>query len=333
VRHFFAALCASLLTAPAFASIPHDGALGFQPAATRIAERILFFHDDYVLWIITAITLLVTVLLIWVMVRYNRKANPVSKKFSHNSLIEVIWTVVPALILVAIAGLSFPNLYYQDVVPNLETIQAESAELLADGKSAEYERYTRNSFPDAAEKGFINVKAQGNQWNWTYSYPDLVDADGYALEFVSNAVHKGKPDDEKNYESSTGRTDYATKPRNLGVDYPMVIPAGRYIRYYTAAADVIHSWTVPAFGVKTDAVPGRLNEGWFLVDEPGVYYGQCSELCGIDHAYMPIEVRVVPQDQFDRWAEQMLAGDYEGAYSSVMTIAAREPSTQLAAKQ
>ncbi|KCZ53534.1 cytochrome c oxidase subunit II [Hyphomonas chukchiensis] len=331
MRHFFAALCASILAAPAFAAIPHDGALGFQPAATRIAERIHFFHNDYVLWIITAITIFVSVLLVWVMVRYNRKSNPVSRKFSHNSLIEVIWTIVPALILVAIAGLSFPNLYYQDVVPNLDKIKTESAELLADGKSAEYERYTKNYFPDAAEKGFINVKAQGNQWNWTYSYPDIVDADGVPLEFVSNAVHKGTPDDKKKYEESTGRTNYDSLPRNLAVDYPMVIPAGRYIRYYTAAADVIHSWTVPAFGVKTDAVPGRLNEGWFLVDEPGIYYGQCSELCGIDHAYMPIEVHVVPQAQFDQWAQLMLAGDYEGAYSAVQTIAAIEPSTKLAA--
>jgi cytochrome c oxidase subunit 2 len=120
----------------------------------------------------------------------------------------------------------------------------------------------------------------------------------------------------------------------LATDYPMVIPVGRYVRYYTAAADVIHSWTVPAFGVKTDAVPGRLNEGWFLVTEPGVYYGQCSELCGIDHAYMPIEVRVVSQAQYDRWAELMLAGDVDAAADSVRLIASNtsaEPSTQLAA--
>ena len=130
---------------------------------------------------------------------------------------------------------------------------------------------TKNNFPDAAAQGFVNVKAQGNQWNWTYSYPDIVDADGFPLEFVSNGIHKG---------TSADPTDTDLRPRNLAVDYPMVIPAGRYVRYYTAAADVIHSWTVPAFGVKTDAVPGRLNEGWFLVDEPGVYYGQCSELCG-----------------------------------------------------
>jgi cytochrome c oxidase subunit 2 len=111
----------------------------------------------------------------------------------------------------------------------------------------------------------------------------------------------------------------------------MVVPVGRYVRYYTAAADVIHSFAVPAFGIKTDAVPGRLNEGWFLVDEPGTYYGQCSELCGVNHAYMPIEVRVVPQEQFDRWAQLMLAGDYDAAAASVQNIASIEPATKFAA--
>jgi cytochrome c oxidase subunit 2 len=111
----------------------------------------------------------------------------------------------------------------------------------------------------------------------------------------------------------------------------MVVPAGRYVRYYTAAADVIHSFAVPAFGIKTDAVPGRLNEGWFLVDEPGVYYGQCSELCGVNHAFMPIEVRVVPQEQFDRWAQLMLAGEYDAATASVQSIASIEPATKYAA--
>ena len=120
----------------------------------------------------------------------------------------------------------------------------------------------------------------------------------------------------------------ATSPQNLAVDYPMVIPAGRYVRYYTAAADVIHAWTVPAFGVKTDAVPGRLNEGWFLVEQPGIYYGQCSELCGVDHAFMPIEVRVVPQAQFDRWAELMKAGDVDGANATVRDIVSFDSPTQ-----
>lgn len=318
MRHLTAALSASLFAAPAFAAIPEDGAINFQPAATRIAERVHEFHV-VLLWIITLITALVTVLLVWVMVRYSQRANKTPRKFSHNTTVEVIWTVVPALILVGIASLSFPNLYYQNVTPNLGEIAATSKKLLAENKTAQHLAYTKNHFPDAAEKGFVNVKIQGNQWNWTYTYPDIVDDTGAAIEFVSNGVHKGRPTDP---------TDAG--PRLLATDYPMVVPAGRYIRYYTAAADVIHAFTVPAFAVKTDAIPGRLNEGWFLVEEEGVYYGQCSEICGIDHAFMPIEVRVVSQAAFDRWAELMKAGDYDAAAASVRQVAALESETKFA---
>jgi len=318
VRHLTAALSASLFAAPAFAAVPVDGAIDFQPAATRIAERVHEFHV-VLLWIITLITALVTVLLIWVMVRYSKRANKTPRKFSHNTTVEVIWTVVPALILVGIASLSFPNLYYQNVTPNLGEIAATSKKLLAENKTAQHLAYTKNHFPDAAEKGFVNVKIQGNQWNWTYTYPDIVDDTGAALEFVSNGLHKGRPSDP---------TDVG--PRLLATDYPMVVPAGRYIRYYTAAADVIHAFAVPAFAVKTDAVPGRLNEGWFLVEQEGVYYGQCSELCGIDHAYMPIEVRVVSQAAFDRWAELMKAGDYDAAAASVRQVASLDAATKFA---
>lgn len=318
MRHILAALSAALFAAPAFAAIPRDGALGMQPAATRIAERIHHFHT-FLLWIIIPITIFVLVLLLYVMVRHNSRSNPTPRKFSHNTLIEVIWTVVPALILVAIASQSFPNLYYQDVPPNLQKVQDKANKLLADGKSGEYERFTKEYNPEAAAKGFVNVKAQGNQWNWTYTYPDITDDAGYPLEFVSNPLQVGLSTDSKE------------GVRNLSVDYPMVVPAGRYVRYYTAAADVIHSFAVPAFGIKTDAVPGRLNEGWFLVDEPGVYYGQCSELCGVNHAFMPIEVRVVPQEQFDRWAQLMLAGEYDAATASVQNIASIEPATKYAA--
>jgi cytochrome c oxidase subunit II len=318
VRHLIAALSAALFAAPAFAALPEDGAINFQPAATRIAERVHDFHL-ILLWIITIITALVTVLLLWVMIRYRSGANKVPRKFSHNTTVEIIWTVVPALILVGIASLSFPNLYYQGVTPNLGQIAATSKALIAEGKTAEHLDYTKNHFPDAAEKGFVNVKIQGNQWNWTYTYPDIKDESGAALEFVSNGLHKGRASDPTN-----------VGPRLLATDYPMVIPAGRYIRYYTAAQDVIHAFTVPAFAVKTDAVPGRLNEGWFLVEKEGVYYGQCSEICGIDHAFMPIEVRVVSQAQFDRWAALMLTGDYDAAVASVRTVAEIEPETKFA---
>lgn len=317
VRHILAAFSAVLLAGPAMAGAPVDGALGMQPAATRIAERVHDFHT-FLLWIITAITVLVLVLLVWVMVRYRRSTNPEPRKFSHNTTVEVVWTVVPALILVAIASLSFPNLYYQNVSPNLGKIVETSERLIAEGRSSELQAFTRNHFPDAAASGFVNVKIQGNQWNWTYTYPDLLDAEGLPVEFVSNGIHKGRSNDP------------ATGLRLLSTDYPMVIPAGRYIRYYTAAADVIHSWTVPAFSVKTDAIPGRLNEGWFLVGEEGVYYGQCSELCGVDHAFMPIEVRVVPQADFDRWAELMKAGDFDAAAASVRQVASAGPETKYA---
>jgi cytochrome c oxidase subunit 2 len=317
VRHILAAFSAALLAGPAFAAEPVDGAINMQPAATRIAERVHDFHN-VLLVIITAITLLVLALLIWVAVRYNTKANKVSRKFSHNTTVEIVWTVVPALILVGIAGLSFPNLYYQNVAPNLGQIVATSKQLLAEGKSAEHQAFTTDYFPDAAEAGFVNVKIQGNQWNWTYTYADIVDESGLPVEFVSNGIHKGRSSDP---------TDGL---RLLSTDYPMVVPADRYVRFYTAAADVIHSWAVPAFAIKVDAVPGRLNEGWFLVKEPGVYYGQCSELCGVDHAYMPIEVRVVPQAQFDAWAELMKAGDFDAAAASVRQIATADAGTNFA---
>jgi cytochrome c oxidase subunit II len=298
-----------LATNGALAGQPAPGALGLQPAATRIMERLHFFHS-FLLWIIIAITLLVSALLVWVMVRYRRSANGEPKRFSHNTTVEVIWTVVPVVILVAIAVPSFPNLYYQEHEPDLEQI-ARSGDL-----------DDPNIFPKAAEKGWLTVKAQGNQWNWTYQYSDFTDEAGYPLEFTSNPLHVGSSSDP------VGTTD---KPRNLGVDYPMVIPANRYIRYQTTASDVIHSWTVPSFGLKTDAIPGKLNQGWFLVEEPGTYFGQCSELCGVNHAFMPIEVRVVPEDQFERWRTQMLAGNFDDAAQLVAEIEPLEGSTRLAA--
>jgi heme/copper-type cytochrome/quinol oxidase subunit 2 len=179
--------------------------LAMQPAATRIAERIHFFHN-FLLWIIIPITIFVLLLLLYVMLRHNSRSNPTPRKFSHNTLIEVIWTVVPALILVAIASQSFPNLYYQDVPPNLQQVQDKANQLLADGKSAEYERFTKEYNPEAAAKGFVNVKAQGNQWNWTYTYPDITDDAGYPLEFVSNPLQVGLS------------TDSTEGVRNLSVD-------------------------------------------------------------------------------------------------------------------
>lgn len=300
---------ASVLTAGlASAAQPTPGGIDFQAPATRIMERVIDFHY-FLLVIITAITLFVLGLLVWVMIRYNKRAHPNPKKFSHNTTIEIIWTAVPVIILVAIAGPSFSNLFYQENEPDLEMI-AQSGDV-----------DNPDIFIEAAQKGWITVKAQGNTWNWTYTYPDEEDSSGFPVEFISNPLHVGTSDDAEYGPDA---------PRLLAVDYPMVIPVNRYIRYQTASSGVIHSWTVPAFGVKTDAVPGRLNEGWFLVNQPGVYYGQCSELCGINHAYMPIEVRVVPEAQYESWLALVKDGDLDGANAVVAEIAPMEETTRLA---
>lgn len=304
LRTLYTSCGAAIFAGAAHASGPVPGGLGFQPTVTRIGDRLHFFND-FLMVILTIITLVVMALLLYVMVRYNKRAHPQPRKFSHNTLVEVVWTVVPVLILAVIALPSFTNLFYIEQEPDLAAI-AEAGDM-----------DDPNVYPAAAEKGWITVKAQGNQWNWTYEYADIVDDEGYPLSYVSNPVHKGRPTDREDYERATGRTDFDSKPVNLAADYPMVIPVNRYIRYQTTASDVIHSWTVPAFGVKTDAVPGKLNEGWFLVTEPGVYYGQCSELCGVNHAFMPIEVRVVSEEDYARWSAEMLAGNYEGAVQIV----------------
>ena len=313
MRYIFAWISAVLMTGSAFAQElvgqPTPGALGFQPAATRIMERVNDFHN-YLLVIITVITLFVLALLIWVCIRYNKRANPVPKKFSHNTTIEIIWTAAPVVILIAIAGPSFSNLFYQENEPDLVAI-AQSGDL-----------DDPNVYVDAAKEGWLTVKAEGmGNWAWTYYYVDELAADGYPIQYVSNGIHFGLPTDPE---------PTPEKPLYLATEYPMVIPVNRYIRYQTTSDRVIHSWTVPAFGVKTDAVPGRLNEGWFLVEETGVYYGQCSELCGKNHAFMPIEVRVVPQDQYDRWLEVMRTGDIDAATQMVQVIDTTGEDTRLA---
>ncbi len=295
LKRAFISLAALFGAAPALAAPvvgrPEPGAIGFQPAATELAESVSFVHNVPLMIIITAITLLVLALLVYVIVRYNKRANPEPGTFSHNVPLEVAWTVVPALILVVIAAFTFPLLYKIDQAPTTERVDGARVPI--------------------AEDQWLSVKAQGNQWNWTYAYVDERDGDGFPLvEFTSNPLQTGLTTDVK------GDPDLLY----LETDYPMVVPAGRYIRYYTAASDVIHSWTVPAFGIKTDAIPGRLNEGWFKVDEPGVYYGQCSELCGKDHAFMPIEVRVVPEAQYQAWYEAMKTGDWDAARAIVDVI-------------
>jgi cytochrome c oxidase subunit 2 len=225
------------------------GAMGFQPQVTPIGEEALFFHNTILMPLITAISIFVLGLLLYVMLRFRRSANPVPSRTTHNTILEVVWTLVPVLILVAIA------------VPSIRLLAHQYAPPKAD----------------------ITVKATGNQWYWTYTYPDHGD-----FEIVSNGL---KDSDAK----ARG------EPRLLAVDERMVVPQGAVVKVIVTAADVIHSWGVPAFWTKIDAVPGRLNETWFQTDKPGVYYGQCFELCGARHAYMPIAVEVLPPAQFAAW--------------------------------
>jgi len=205
--------------------------------------------------IITAITLLVLGLLVWIIVRYNKKANPVPAKFSHNTTIEVIWTVVPVLILMVIAIFSFRLLFHYNDMP----------------------------------KPALTVKATGYQWYWGYEYPDQK-----ISEIISLPLTKEQADAKK-------------VPYLLAADNAMVVPVNQVVRVQVTGADVIHAFALPAFGLKTDAIPGRLNETWFKAERTGVFYGQCSELCGVDHANMPIEIKVVTQAEFDAWVKSKTA--------------------------
>ncbi|HEX3945635.1 MAG TPA: cytochrome c oxidase subunit II [Rhizomicrobium sp.] len=226
---------------------PKPWQIDFQPAASPVMENIEDFHRLLV-WIITAISLFVLALLVWIMIRYNHRANPRPSKTEHNTLLEVAWTVVPVIILVIIAIPSFKLLYYEAEIPK----------------------------PD------LTIEAIGKQWFWSYQYPNQ--------KFQFDSLGLSDVDALKRHE-----------PRLLGVDNIIVVPVNKVVKVVTTGADVIHSWTVPAFGVKMDAVPGRLNETWFKATQTGTFYGQCSELCGARHAFMPIEVKVVSQPEFDAW--------------------------------
>ncbi|SFS01890.1 cytochrome c oxidase subunit II [Sphingomonas jatrophae] len=234
-----------------------DGRMGLQDQFTEVGEDARTFHNAILMPIITAISLLVLALLLWVIARYRRSANPIPSRTSHNTTIEVIWTLAPVLLLVVIA------------VPSIRLLAKQYAPPKAD----------------------LTVKVIGNQWYWTYQYPDNGD-----FEVVSNMLK------EKNevQPGTRARTDL-DGPRLLAVDERMVVPAGAVVKLIVTSNDVIHSFAVPAFWNKMDAVPGRLNETWFKVDRPGVYFGQCSELCGARHAFMPIAVEVVPPAQYAAW--------------------------------
>jgi cytochrome c oxidase subunit 2 len=228
---------------------PTPGGIGLQPAASPLKHQAHFFHDAILMPIITGISLLVLGLIVWVVVRYNKKANPTPAKWSHNTLVEIVWTVLPVMILVGISLFSFRLLFAYHDMPT----------------------------PD------LTVKATGNQWNWAYEYPDQ----GVA-EYISNML----PEAEAQAQGV---------PYRLAVDEPIVVPVGKTVRVLVTASDVIHAFALPAFGLKTDAIPGRVNETWFRAEREGVFYGQCSELCGVDHAFMPIQINVVSEAEFAAW--------------------------------
>ena len=244
------AFAAATLWAGSAFALPYDWQLNFQPAVTPVMERIEEFHN-LLLWLITAISLFVLVLLLWIMVRYNKRANPVPSKTAHNTLLEVVWTVVPVVILVVIAIPSFKLLYFEAEMPK----------------------------PD------VTIEAIGKQWFWTYQYPK-------AGNFQFDSLGLSDAEVDKRGEPNL---------RLFAVDNPIVVPVNKVVQVLTTGADVIHSWAVPQFGVKMDAVPGRINSTWFKATKIGTYYGQCSELCGARHAYMPIEVHVVSQADYDAW--------------------------------
>jgi cytochrome c oxidase subunit 2 len=237
---------------------PVDGEIGLQPQVTKSGERAAWFHNGPLLWTITIISAFVLALLLWVIVRYNRRANPVPSKTAHNTIIEVVWTLAPVVILVLLA------------IPSIGLLQAQFA---------------------PPPKNAITLKVTGNQWYWTYNYPD-----NGGFEITANLL---KEKDEVG-PGERARTD-DDGPRLLAVDNRVVLPVGVPIRLITTSADVIHSWAMPAFWIKLDAVPGRLNETSFTIEKPGLYFGQCSELCGPKHAYMPIAVEAVPLDLYNKW--------------------------------
>jgi cytochrome c oxidase subunit 2 len=272
-----AALAALVLTAgPLLADQPRPWQLGMQDPATPITERIHAFHNE-LLVIIFAISLFVVGLLAYVMVRFNARAHPVPSRTSHNTVIEVLWTVIPVLILVTIAIPSFKLMYFMDRVPDSK----------------------------------MTIKITGHQWYWEYNYPDQGN-----FSFNSNLVA------EKDLQPG--------QPRLLAVDNPLVVPVGTNIRVQVAGVDVIHSWFVPSFGFQEYAVVGRLNEAWINVEKPGTYYGECNQICGVNHAFMPIEVKVVSQADFDKWVADAKT---KFAANPPAHVPANDNATQLAAAE
>ena len=239
-----------LITTAAFANQPTDWQLGFQKAASESMRDIVSFHNNLLLPIIIAISVFVLFLMLYACVRFRASANPNPSKRTHNVTVEILWTLIPCLILIVMAVPSFKILYKQDTIP----------------------------------KADLTIKAVGYQWYWGYEYPDEnIIFDSYMIE-------------EKDLT--------ADQPRLLSVDNEVVVPVNKVVKVLITANDVLHAWALPAFGVKRDAVPGRINETWFKAEKEGTYYGQCSELCGIKHAFMPITVKVVSEEDYQEWLSE-----------------------------
>ncbi len=277
MRKLFAGLCTSAalfgLTVPAGATEPRNWGMGLLEPATPVAEAVHDFHE-LLLYIITAITIFVLALLIYVAFRFSEKRNPTPSKTAHHTLIEVIWTVVPVIILVAIAIPSFKLLYLSD----------------------------------ASHDSEMTLKVSGNTWSWTYEYPDYDN-----ITFTANM--------KADADLAPG------EPRNLATDNVVVLPSDTKIRILVTSNDTLHSFAVQPWGIKIDAVPGRLNETWALIPskyDNQVFYGQCSELCGVNHAYMPIMIRIVSKEEFAAWVEEAKV-----EFGAVQTAPA---ATQLAGK-
>lgn len=258
-----------------------DGRMGLQTQVTELGQRAADFHDGPLLWMCIIISIFVLLLLGYTMFKFRRGANPTPSRTSHNTTLEVVWTLVPVLILVAIA------------IPSIRLIRAQYSPPPAD----------------------VTIKVVGNQWYWTYQYPD-----NGGFEIVSNMLKEQK--DVK--AGDRYRTD-ADGPPLLAVDERIVIPVGKVVKFIVTSNDVIHAFAVPAFWTKMDANPGKLNETWVKVDRPGVYFGQCSELCGARHGYMPIAVEVVSEATFNAWIASK-GGTPKGAAAAVTAAAIEQPS-------
>jgi len=277
-------LLAAFAAAPALAQenleiigAPIDGKMGFQPAATELA-RDIHALDNLLLIVITIITVFVTALMLWCIYRFNKKRNPEAASFTHHTTVEVLWTVVPIVVLVFIGAYSLPILFKQQEIPTAD----------------------------------VTIKAIGNQWYWTHEYVDHdFGFDSYLIGSDATLDTSVRAEDEnvtafvldEHMEAKLADAGYSRDEWLLATDTSVVVPVNKTIVVQVTGADVIHAWTIPAFGVKQDAVPGRLAQLWFKAEKEGIYFGQCSELCGKDHAYMPITVKVVSQEAYESWLQ------------------------------